>query len=93
MVIFRTPFRQHMSDVDLTIHLSIVVGVDGYEVGGLGESIHVHPNRVKLADSQWQSHNEAHANVITLSFWNAQRLQQYSRLQIVSLDFPTGITL
>jgi hypothetical protein len=40
-----------MSDVDLSILLSSVLGVDGYEVGGFGESINDHPNRVKLAGS------------------------------------------
>jgi hypothetical protein len=43
---------QHTCDIDLGILLSVVVCVDGYEVGGFGESIHDHPNRVKLAGSQ-----------------------------------------
>jgi hypothetical protein len=43
---------QHMSNIDLDILLSVVVGVDGYEVGAFGESIHDHPNQVKLAGSQ-----------------------------------------
>jgi hypothetical protein len=38
-----------MSDVDLHILLSSIIGVDGYEVSGFGESINNHPNRVKLA--------------------------------------------
>jgi hypothetical protein len=42
---------QPMSDIDLGILLSVVVGVDGYEVGGFVESIHNHPNRVKLVGS------------------------------------------
>jgi hypothetical protein len=33
-----------MSDVDLNILLNLVLGVDGYEVSGFGESIHNHPN-------------------------------------------------
>jgi hypothetical protein len=37
-----------MSDVDLRILLSSILGVDGYEVSGFGESINDHPNRVKL---------------------------------------------
>jgi hypothetical protein len=37
-----------MSDIDLGILLSIVVGVDGYEVSGFGELINDHPNRVRL---------------------------------------------
>jgi hypothetical protein len=41
-----------VSDVDLSIPLRVVVGVDGYEVGGFGELIHYHPNRVKLAGTQ-----------------------------------------
>jgi hypothetical protein len=40
-----------MSDIDLGILPSVVVGVDGYEVSGFGESIHDHPNWVKLANS------------------------------------------
>jgi hypothetical protein len=62
---------QHMSDRDLGILLSVVVGVDRYEVGRFGESIHDHPNRVKLVESQQQAHNEVHAYVIQLPFWNA----------------------
>jgi hypothetical protein len=42
-----------VSYVDLSIPLNIVVGVDGYEVSGFGESVHDHPNGVKLAGSQW----------------------------------------
>jgi hypothetical protein len=60
--------------VDLNILLSIVVGVDEYEVGEFGESIHNHPNGMKLASHQWQTHDEVHANVIPLPFCNAQRL-------------------
>jgi hypothetical protein len=37
-----------MSDIDLGILLSIVVGVDGYEVSGFGELINDHPNQVRL---------------------------------------------
>jgi hypothetical protein len=36
--------EEHMSYVDLSILLSVVIGVDGYKVGGFGESIHDHPN-------------------------------------------------
>jgi hypothetical protein len=50
-----------MSDVDFSVLLSIVVCVGGYEVGRFGESIHDHSNRVKLAGSQRQAHNEVHA--------------------------------
>jgi hypothetical protein len=45
--------RQHTSNIDLVILLSIVDGVDDYEVGEFGELIHDHPNLVKLAGSQW----------------------------------------
>jgi hypothetical protein len=38
-----------VSYVDLRILLNFVVGVDGYEVGRFGESVHDHPNRIKLA--------------------------------------------
>jgi hypothetical protein len=65
---------QHMSDIDLGILLSIVVGVDGYDVGRFGVSIHNHSNRVKLAASQRQAHNEVHTYVIPLPCWNAQWL-------------------
>jgi hypothetical protein len=41
-----------MSDVDLSIPLDSVLGVDGYEVRRFGESIHNHPNRIKLMGSQ-----------------------------------------
>jgi hypothetical protein len=44
---------QHTSDMDLDILLSIVVGVDGYEVDEFGESIHDHPNWIKLVGSKW----------------------------------------
>jgi hypothetical protein len=37
-------------------------------VGRFGESIHDHSNHVKLAGTQWQAHNEVHANVIPLPF-------------------------
>jgi hypothetical protein len=33
-----------MSNIDIVILLSVVVGVDDCEVGGFGESIHDHPN-------------------------------------------------
>jgi hypothetical protein len=35
---------KHTSDVDLCILLNSLLGVDGYEVGRFGESIHDHPN-------------------------------------------------
>jgi hypothetical protein len=42
------------------LHVSItcklcrsVIGVDGYEVGKFGESIHDHANRIKLAGCYW----------------------------------------
>jgi hypothetical protein len=38
-----------VSDVDLSILLDFVLGVDGYEVSRFGELINYHPNRVKLA--------------------------------------------
>jgi hypothetical protein len=38
-----------MSYVDFSILLNLLVGVDGYEVSGFGESVHNHPNRMKLA--------------------------------------------
>jgi hypothetical protein len=41
-----------MSDVDLSILLRSVLGVDGYEVGGFDESIHDHQNRVEFTGSQ-----------------------------------------
>jgi hypothetical protein len=53
-----------MSYVDLSILLNLVVGVDGYKVSGFGESVHDHPNQVKLASSQQETHNEIHAYVI-----------------------------
>jgi hypothetical protein len=31
-------------DIDPRILLSIVIGVNGYEVGRFGESVHDHPN-------------------------------------------------
>jgi hypothetical protein len=38
-----------MSNVDFSVLLSSVLGVDGYEVSRSGESVNDHPNRVKLA--------------------------------------------
>jgi hypothetical protein len=35
-------------------------------VGGFGESIHDHPNRVKIAGSQRLAHNEVYAYAIPL---------------------------
>jgi hypothetical protein len=66
----------HTSNVDFHILLDIVVGVDGYEVSGFGESIHDHPHQVKLAGSQRQTHNEVHDDVIPHPIQNTQRLQQ-----------------
>jgi hypothetical protein len=57
-----------MSDVDIGILLSVVVGVDRYEVGRFGESMLDLPNQVKLVGSQQQAHNEIHAYVIPLPF-------------------------
>jgi hypothetical protein len=37
-----------MSYVDLRILWNPIVDIDGYEVGRFGESIHDHPNRIKL---------------------------------------------
>jgi hypothetical protein len=82
-----------MSYVDLHIPLNIVDGVDAYEMDRFGESIHDHPNRVKLTGSQWQAHDEIYANVIPLPIQNAQWLQQSSRIHIVGLDLLVGITL
>jgi hypothetical protein len=66
--------------------------VDGYEVSRFGESINDHPNRIILAGSQRQSHNEIHANIISLPVWNTQWLQQSSRFHVISLDLLAGIT-
>jgi hypothetical protein len=63
-----------MSNADLNILLNSVLVVDGYEVSGFGESIHDHPNRIKLAGNQRQSHNEIYANVIPLPIQNTQWL-------------------
>jgi hypothetical protein len=38
-----------VSYVDLHILLNFVVIGDGYEVGRFGESVHDHPNLIKLA--------------------------------------------
>jgi hypothetical protein len=81
-----------MSYVNLSILLNLVAGVDGYEVNGFGESIHDHPNRVKLVGSQRQTHNKIHAYVIPLSIWNTQWLQQSPSFHIVSFNLSTGIT-
>jgi hypothetical protein len=43
----------HMNDVDLSILLNSVLGVNEYEVGRFGELIHDHPNRIKLVGHQW----------------------------------------
>jgi hypothetical protein len=55
-----------MINVDVSILLNSILDVDRYEVGEFGESIHDHPNRIKLAGSQRQSHNKIHANIIPL---------------------------
>jgi hypothetical protein len=83
---------KHVSNVDLSILLNSIFGVDGYEVSGFGESIHDHPNQIKLAGSQRQSHNEIHANVTPLPIRNTQRLQQSSRFHVISLNLLTCIT-
>jgi hypothetical protein len=41
-----------MSNVDLSIFLDLIFGVDEDEVSTFGDLIHDHPNRVKLADSE-----------------------------------------
>jgi hypothetical protein len=79
-------------NVDLSILLDLVVDVDGYEVGGFGESINDHQNRIKLVGSQRQTQNEVHTNIISLPIWNPQRLQQTFMLHIVSIDLTAGIT-
>jgi hypothetical protein len=55
-----------VSYVDLFIPLNLEVGVDGYEVGRFGESIHDHPNRIQLTGHHWQAHDEIHAYIIPL---------------------------
>jgi hypothetical protein len=64
-----------MSNVDLSILLNIVAGVDGYEVSRSGESIHDQPNQIKLVGSQRQTHNEKHAYVIPHPIRNTKWLQ------------------
>jgi hypothetical protein len=64
----------HASNIDLSILLNLVVGLDGYGLGGFGDLINDHPNQVKLASNERQSHNEVHSNVIPLPNWNTQRL-------------------
>jgi hypothetical protein len=41
-----------MGNVDLVILQNLVGNIDGYEMSRLGESIHDHPNQIKLAGSQ-----------------------------------------
>jgi flagellar biosynthesis regulator FlaF len=66
--------------------------MDGYEVSGFDDLINDHPNQIKLASNQWQSHNEIRANIIPLSIWNTQWLHQTSRFHVTSFDLPLGIT-
>jgi hypothetical protein len=81
-----------MNNVDFSILLNSILGMNRYEVSRFGESIHDHPNRIKLVGSQWQTHNEVHADVILLPIQNTQRLQQTFRFHIISLDLSAGIT-
>jgi hypothetical protein len=80
-----------MSYVDLSILMNLVASVDGYEVSGFGESVHDHPNQIKLAGSQRQTHTEIYAYVIPLPMQNTQWLQQSPRLHIVSFNLLAGI--
>jgi hypothetical protein len=41
----------HASYVDLYVPSRIIIGVNGYEVGRFGESVHDHPNLIRLAGS------------------------------------------
>jgi hypothetical protein len=62
----KSVFYERQHNVDFSILLDSIIGMNGYEVSGFGESIDNHPNRIKLAGSQWQTHNEVHANIISL---------------------------
>jgi hypothetical protein len=55
-----------MSNIDFYVLLSSILGIDEYEVGGFGESIHDHPNQVNHVGSQQQARNEVDANVFLL---------------------------
>jgi hypothetical protein len=79
-----------MSNVDLSILLNSILCVDGYKVSRFGESMNDHPNQIKLAGSQWQSHNEIHANIIPLPIRNTQWLQQLSGFHVIGLGLMTG---
>jgi hypothetical protein len=65
---------QDASNIQFIILLCPLVGVQRNEVSRLGESIHNHPDGIKLAGRERQTHNEIHAGVFPFSGRNIQRL-------------------
>jgi hypothetical protein len=73
-------------NIQFTLLLSLVVGVHRNEVSRLGEPINDHPNGIKLVGRERQTHNEIHVDVFPFTRRNIQRLQQFGRPHVITLD-------
>jgi hypothetical protein len=74
------------SNIQFNVLLSPIVGVHQNEMSGLGEPINDHPDGIKLAGRERETHNEIYVDVIPFLSMNIQRLQQSDRSHMIGLD-------
>jgi hypothetical protein len=82
---------QDASNIQFSILISPVVGMHWNEMSRLSEPINDHPDGIKLAGRERQTHNEIHNDVFPLLGRNIQRLQQSDMSHMISLDSSTCI--
>jgi hypothetical protein len=73
--LWHTMQTQDVRNIQFSVLLSPVEGVHWDEMSGLGKSVDDHPNGVKLAVGERQTHNKIHTNVFLFPGRNTQRLQ------------------
>jgi hypothetical protein len=80
-------------NIQFSVLLSPVEGAYRNQMSRLGKPGDDYPNRVKLAASERQAHNEIHTDVFLFLGMNTQRLQQSSMPHFISLDPLTRVAL
>jgi hypothetical protein len=80
-------------NIKFSVLLGPVEGVHWNVMIRLGKSVDDHPNGVKLAIGEGQTHNEIHTDVFPFPGTNTQRLQQSSMYHTISLDPSTHVAL
>jgi hypothetical protein len=82
---------QDASNIQFSVLLSPIVGVHRNEMSRLGEPVNNHPDGVKLAGRERQTHNEIQTGVFPCPSRNIPRLLQSGRCHMIVLDSSTCV--